>query len=124
MARGGGVIYVLFNDQASAPPAAITRDFRGIAASTVNAILDGQMETTVLRAYAVALVHDYAFRLMQIPDDLVLSGDALAFSRDDMRALYDAGRALGRDPDSWQRAPQPGQTIGAATIKALERLRR
>jgi len=121
---GGGHIYVLFNDQVHSKPSATRRDLKSLAASSVGAMLDGQMETTILRAYAATASYGYDFHLLQIPDEFQFEGGGLSFSPQDMNGLFDVGRKLGAQPDSWLSAPEASQTVGSGVIEALGTLRR
>ena len=118
----GGNIFVLFNDQAHSEPSAAQRGLKSLAAASVGAMLDGQMETTILRSYAATLVYGYGFHLLQVPDDFQFVGDGLSFSPQDMRGLFEVGRRLGEDPESWMTAPEAGQTVGSGLIDVLEEM--
>ena len=116
----GGSFFVLFNDQARSQPNATQRNLKSLAASSIGAMLDGQMETTIMRSYVAALSYGYEFHLLQVPDNFQFVGDGLSFSPQDMNGLFEAGRQRGENPDSWLTAPEAGQTVGSGLIRMFE----
>ena len=45
----------------------------------------------------------YSFNMVGIPDDVNVGNDPLAFDPVQMRAAFDAGRALGAQDNPWQK---------------------
>jgi hypothetical protein len=82
------------------------------------------MEETLLRAYALAQAHRYQFKLMKIPDNFRFGSDAFDFDPEMMKALFEKGSDLGRNPNSWVAAPSPGQNASPWLINLLSELRR
>jgi predicted acylesterase/phospholipase RssA len=121
---GDGAFFVIFNDKEESEGRAITPDIKGIVESVVATMLSANMEETLLRAYALAQTHQYPFKLMKIPDNFRFGSDAFDFDPDMMKALFEKGRDLGRNPNSWVAAPSPGQNASPWIINLLSELRR
>jgi len=121
---GRGEIYVLVNGVARTPPAAVPNALGPIAEDTLNAILSGRMDTTLVLAYAGARIHDYGFNLVSLPTDVPISGSALAFDREEMGRVYQAGYQLAQQPDPWLHRPAPSDQLGPWTLKLFESLNR
>jgi len=119
-----GEIYVIENGSADRPPAPVPNALAGIAGHAVSEALTGRMHTTLALAYAGARLHDYGFNLVAIPDDVPVSGKPLAFDREEMQRVYEAGLKLGRSPDSWLHAPPVSDQIGPWTLKLFDHLDR
>ena len=115
-----GEVYVVFNDRLRSPPRPIRASLSGVIGSSLNAMLNGQMETTLVRSYALARLHGYQFRLQIVPDEVETGINALAFDPVEMRGMFDAGRALGRDPSSWLEKPPSGQSFSPWVLKAID----
>ena len=121
---GGGTFYVIFNDKAESKAKAITPDIKGVISSTIQTMMDANMETTLLGAYAMAQVHGLQFKLMKIPDSVEIGADPFVFDPDIMKVLFEKGRAHGRSPSSWVVAPSAGQYASPWLIQVLSELRR
>lgn len=102
---GPGTVYVIQNGKASDPPAAVRNDIIGVAASSLDAMLMNTMDSLMLRAYVAARAHGYRFRTVAIPQGADIGDNALAFDPKQMQAAFDAGLALGAQPDPWSVAP-------------------
>ena len=57
--------------------------------------------------------------MVGIPDDVDIGNDVLAFEPTEMRAGFDAGRALALKPDPWQSAPPNSGDIPSWVLKAM-----
>jgi hypothetical protein len=73
-----------------------------IAATTVSVMMEQSMQTALTRSYFGAKVLGYSFNTVGIPDDVDIGNDVLAFDPTQMRAAFDAGRALAMQPDPWK----------------------
>ena len=47
----------------------------------------------------------YAFKMVAIPDSVAIGNDPLAFDPKQMRAAFEAGRAMAKQADPWTDAP-------------------
>jgi hypothetical protein len=121
---GDGTFFVIFNDKEDSEGHAITTNTKGVVESVIGTMLSGNMEETLLRAYALAQTHGYQFKLMRIPHNVRFGSDAFDFDPDMMKALFEKGRDLGRNPSSWVAAPSPGQNASPWLINLLSELRR
>jgi predicted acylesterase/phospholipase RssA len=119
---GDGTFFVIFNDKDKSERRALTPDIKGIVESVVATMLSANMEETLLRAYALAQTHRYPFKLMKIPDNFRFGSDVFDFDPDVMKALFEKGRDLGRNPSSWVATPSPGQNASPWVIKVLSEL--
>jgi hypothetical protein len=62
----------------------------------------------------------YNFKMVAIPDDVNVGKDPLAFDPKQMRAAFDAGRAMAKKPDHWVRVPP---STGDIPSWALEQIK-
>jgi predicted acylesterase/phospholipase RssA len=120
----GGTFFVIFNDKEDPDVRAITPDIKGVMGSVVQTMLDANMESTLLRAYALAQGYGYQFKLMKIPPSVRLGPDAFAYRPDIMKTLFNRGRDLGRNLNSWVAAPSPGQGASPWLLNLLSELGR
>ena len=119
-----GEIFVIVNGAATVPPDAVSDALEPIAGDTLNTILAGRMDTTLVLSYAGARIHDYGFNLVSLPADVSISGKALAFDHAEMQRVFEAGYRLGREPDPWLHQPPPSDQLGPWTINLFEHLDR
>ncbi|MCU0835495.1 MAG: hypothetical protein MUC77_13870 [Chromatiaceae bacterium] len=119
-----GQVFVIVNGRPDTPPFAVPNALTPIAEDAFNAILSGRMATTLVLAYAGTRVHGYGFNLVSLPDDVPISGNPLAFDREEMRRVFDAGLRLGRSPDPWLRRPDPSDQLGPWVIGFFEQMDR
>ena len=103
--HGPGDIYVVNNGRLGSKPKAIPDSFKGIASDGVNTALTAAMESALLRSYFATVSWGYRFHYVEIPAGIDIGNDMLAFDQKQMRAAYDAGRALGLKPTSWSTEP-------------------
>ena len=113
-----GRFYVIHNGRSNLDFEAIPRDAKHIVSNSLGVMMEAQMAQTLIRAYAVATVHGYPFRLARIPDDVPVDADVMAFDTEEMRALFVAGQELGRNPERWLHKPPPTQQIRSWLIDA------
>jgi hypothetical protein len=102
---GPGNIYLISNGRLEHPPEALRRALGDVAATTVGVMMDQSMQTALTRSYFGARFLGYTFKMIAIPDDVEIGRDPLAFDPKQMRAAFDAGRALAKQPDPWSSAP-------------------
>ncbi len=105
---GPGNIYLISNGKLSWPPEALRRALGDVAATTVTVMMDQSMETALRRSYFGAKILGYNFHMAAIPDGVNIGKDPLAFDPKQMRAAFDAGRALAKQPNPWSNAPPSG----------------
>jgi hypothetical protein len=77
------------------------------------------MQTALIRSYFGTKVLGYAFKMVGIPEDVDIGNDVLAFDPAQMRAAFDAGRALATRPDPWHSAPPNSGDIPSWALKAM-----
>jgi hypothetical protein len=117
---GPGNLYLIDNGMLKSPPAALRRAIGPVAATTVSTMMDQSMITALTRSYFGAYVLGYNFKMVAIPDSVEIGHDPLAFDPKQMRAAFDAGRALAKQPDSWSRVPP---NVGDIPTWALEAIK-
>ena len=102
---GPGTVWVILNGKGTAEPKAIPNRVFDVSAASLGQMMDGFTNALMLRSYVAATAHGYHFRLLEIPPDTAIGSNPLAFSPQQMRAGFDAGYALGRNPESWSKEP-------------------
>jgi len=61
----------------------------------------------------------YSFNMVGIPDDVNVGNDPLAFDPVQMRAAFDAGRALAAQDDPWQNTPPNSGDMPAWALEMM-----
>jgi len=118
---GPGDFYVIYNGRLADPPRAVTNGIVAIAGTSIFTMMNSSMQSILLRAYFGARTHGYRFNMVQIPADVDVGGNPLAFDPEQMRRGFDAGHALGRQqPNSWEHEPP---IVGEMPDWALEAIR-
>ena len=117
---GPGNLYLIDNGMLKSPPEALRRALGDVAASTVAVMMDQSMLTALTRAYFGAKFLGYNFKMAAIPDSVNVGKDPLAFDPATMRAAFDAGYALGRQPNPWMTVPP---SVGDVPMWVLEQVR-
>ena len=102
---GPGNLYLIDNGKVTLPPQALIRALGPVAATTVSVMMEQSMQTALTRSYIGTRVLGYSFNMVGIPDDVDVGNDPLAFDPGQMRAAFDAGRALGAQENPWQTTP-------------------
>jgi hypothetical protein len=102
---GPGNFYVIDNGRLENPPEALRKSLGEIAATTITVMMNSSMQAALARTYFGARIHGYSFNLVSIPKDVAIGRDPLAFDPKQMRAAFDAGRALAKQPDPWSHDP-------------------
>ena len=103
--HGPGNLYLIDNGKVTQPPEALIRALGDIAAKTVSVMMEQSMQTALTRSYFGTQVLGYTYKMVGIPDDVNIGNDVLAFDPTEMRAAFDAGRALARRADPWMSTP-------------------
>ena len=119
-----GQIWLIHNGRLSSPAdaQAVPRSLFPILGRTLTVAMDAQMGSSLLRAYAATRAHGYEFNLLDVPAEVKMGQNALAFDREEMVRLYDAGRELGRRPGSWAHEPPVTPEVSPYIIDALKRI--
>ena len=102
---GPGNIYLVDNGRLHSPPEALRRALGDVAATTISVMMDQSMLTAMTRSYFGAKSLGYNFKMIAIPDDVNVGKDPLAFDPKQMRAAFEAGRAIAKKPDHWLTVP-------------------
>ena len=108
---GPGNLYLIDNGKVTQPPEALIRALGPVAATTISVMMEQSMQTALTRSYFGTKVLGYSFKMVGIPDDVNIGNDVLAFDPTQMRAAFDAGRALAMQHDPWQKHAYPTQAI-------------
>lgn len=103
--HGPGNVYLVDNGRLHSPPEALRRAIGDVAATTVSVMMDQSMVTAMTRSYFGAKFLGYNYKMVAIPDSVDIGRDPLAFDPKQMRAAFDAGRALAKQRDHWQTVP-------------------
>src|SRR5215472_8554809 len=117
--HGPGNLYLIDNGRVTEPPAALVRSLGPIAAETISVMMEQSMQTALTRSYFGTRVLGYSFKMVGIPDDVNIGNDVLAFDPAQMRAAFDAGRALAMRPDPWTHTPPNSGDIPPWAFKEL-----
>jgi hypothetical protein len=117
---GPGNVYLISNGRFQHPPAALRRALGDVAATTVGVMMDQSMQTALTRSYFGAQVLGYAFKMVAIPDEVQIGNDPLAFDPEQMRAAFDAGRALAQQPEPWLGRPPNTGDIPPWAMEAID----
>lgn len=106
--------YVVYNGLLTSKPERVSMGLLPIATRSLDLLLGSAGHGSLWYLYGLTQRRGHEFRYVRIPERLrPQAEDALAFDPVRMRALYDAGVAMGRDPASWQDAPPPLAEDGA-----------
>lgn len=117
--HGAGTLYLIDNGRVTEPPKALVLALGKIAAETIGVMMEQSMQTALTRSYFGTKVLGYAFKMVGIPDGVDIGTDVLAFDPTQMRAAFEAGRALARQPDPWQSLPPNAGDLPPWAFKEL-----
>ena len=117
--HGPGNLYLIDNGKVTQPPEALIRALGDIAAKTVSVMMEQSMQTALTRSYFGTQVLGYSYKMVGIPDDVKIGNDVLAFDPIEMRAAFDAGRALARRADPWISTPPNSGDIPPWAFEAM-----
>jgi hypothetical protein len=117
--HGPGNLYLIDNGKVTEPPRALVRALGKIAATTISVMMEQSMQTAVTRSYFGTKMLGYSFNMVGIPDDVNVGNDVLAFDPIQMRAAFDAGRALAAQDNPWQNTPTNSGDIPSWALKEM-----
>jgi hypothetical protein len=116
---GPGNLYLIDNGKVTQPPQALIRALGPVAATTISVMMEQSMQTALTRSYIGTKTLGYSFNMVGIPDNVNVGNDPLAFDPIQMRAAFDAGRALGAQDNPWQSTPTNSGDIPAWALKEI-----
>jgi len=117
--HGPGNLYLIDNGRVTEPPEALVLSLGRIAAETISVMMEQSMQTALTRSYFGTKVLGYSFKMVGIPHGVNIGNDVLAFDPTQMRAAFDAGRALGMQPDPWESVPPNSGDLPPWAFKEL-----
>jgi predicted acylesterase/phospholipase RssA len=117
---GPGNLYLIDNGVLQSPPEALRRALGDVAATTVAVMMDQSMLTALTRSYFGAKFLGYNFKMVAIPDSVNVGKDPLAFDPKTMRAAFDAGYALGQQPNPWMTVPPSAGDVPAWVLDQIK----
>ena len=117
--HGPGNLYLIDNGKVTEPPEALVRSLGRIAAETISVMMEQSMQTALTRSYFGTKVLGYAFKVVGIPGEVKIGNDVLAFDPTEMRAAFDAGRALAMQSDPWNSTPPNSGDLPPWAFKEL-----
>ena len=116
---GPGNLYLIDNGKVTQPPQALIRALGPVAATTISVMMEQSMQTALTRSYFGTRMLGYSFNMVGIPDDVNVGNDPLAFDPVQMRAAFDAGRALAAQDDPWQNTPPNSGDMPAWALEMM-----
>lgn len=116
---GPSNVYLIDNGRLKHPPEALRRAIGDVAAITVSVMMDHSMQTALLRSYFGTKFLGYNFKMVAIPEDVKIGKDPLAFDPKQMRAAFDAGRALAMQ-SAWSSAPPNLGDLPSWALEAIQ----
>ena len=117
--HGAGNLYLIDNGRVTEPPKALVLSLGRVAAETISVMMGQSMQTALTRSYFGTKVLGYSFKMVEIPDGVNIGNDVLAFDPTQMRAAFDAGRALAMQPDPWKSMPPNAGDLPPWAFKEL-----
>jgi predicted acylesterase/phospholipase RssA len=117
--HGPGNLYLIDNGKVTQPPQALIRALGPVAATTISVMMEQSMQTALTRSYFGTRLLGYSFNMVGIPDHVNVGNDPLAFDPVQMRAAFDAGRALAAQDNPWQSTPPKSGDIPAWVLKEV-----
>ncbi len=117
---GPGNIYLIDNGRIENPPKALRKALGDIAATTISVMMNTSMQFVLTRSYFAARFQGYNFNMVSIPHDVAIGKDPLAFDPKQMRAAFDAGRALAKQPEPWSTSPPNLGDLPNWAIEAMQ----
>ncbi len=120
---GPGNVYLIDNGRLNHPPEALRRAIGDVAATTIGVMLNQAMHSARVRSYFGTRFFGYGFNIVSIPDDVNIGKDPLAFDPKQMRAAFDAGRALAMQPAPWSNTPPDADDLPSWAWEAIKDLK-
>ena len=116
---GPGNLYLIDNGRVTEPPQALVRALGKIAATTISVMMEQSMQTALARSYFGTKLNGYSFNMVSIPDGVNIGTDVLAFDPTQMRAAFDAGRALAKQANPWKSTPPNSGDLPSWAFKEM-----
>jgi hypothetical protein len=116
---GPGNFYLIDNGRVTEPPRALIRALGDVAATAISVMMEQSMQTAVTRSYFGTRILGYSFNMVGIPGDVNVGNDVLAFDPVQMRAGFDAGRALAAQDNPWLNVPTNSGDIPPWALKQM-----
>lgn len=105
---GGSTFHVVYNGLLTPGTATVSLGLLPVATRSLGILVGSAGHGSLWYLYGLMHGRGHAFRYVGIPERMrPEADDAFAFDPVKMRALYDAGVALGRDPSAWASEPPP-----------------
>ena len=105
---GGSTFHVVYNGLLAPGEATVSLGLLPVATRSLGILVGSAGHGSLWYLYGLMHGRGHAFRYVGIPERMrPEADDAFAFDPVKMRALYDAGVALGRDPAAWASEPPP-----------------
>lgn len=120
--HGPGNLYLIDNGRIENPPAALRRALGDVAATTINVMMNHSMQTALIRTYVGVQALGYNFNLVGIGPHVPIGKDPLAFIPEEMRAAFDEGRKLSKEPDPWSKVPPQADDLPSWATEAIRKL--
>jgi predicted acylesterase/phospholipase RssA len=118
--HGKGNVFIMNNGRHKHPPEALIRALGDVAATTISVMMDQSMQTALTRSYFGTQFLGYKFNMVAIPDSVKIGKDPLAFGPKQMRAAFDAGRAMAKQANPWTNAPPSSGDIPSWAMDAIK----
>jgi hypothetical protein len=103
---GRGTVYIIRNDEVGPAPEHIPRKMARIASRSVDTLIKATAIGDLFRVYSIARLGAIDVKYVGIPEDFKKQSQDL-FDTEDMRRLFEIGRALALDDAPWRTTP-PG----------------
>ena len=97
-------------ENASSSGSSLPDELWSLAGTTIAVMMNASMESVLIRAFLAAKYYGYNFNMTEIPAGVDVGKDPLAFDPTQMRAGFDAGRALAKQPNPWKQTPPTSAT--------------
>ena len=79
------------------------------------------MHTAMTRSFVGVRILGYEFNMVGIEEGVNIGRDPLAFDPVQMRAAFDAGRALAKQPDPWKKRLPPDPDVPTWTDQLIQK---
>jgi hypothetical protein len=102
---GPGTVYVIQNGRLDIPPAPVRKSVVALAGTSIGEMMASSTQGLLMRSYLAAIIHGYEFRTVEVPEGVDIGTDPLAFDQQQMRAGFDAGYQIAKEPEPWSDVP-------------------
>jgi hypothetical protein len=103
--HGPGNVYTIQNGRLDTPPTPVRESVAALAGTSIGQMMASSTEGLLMRSYVATQVHGYEFHTIEVPGGVDIGSNPLAFDPQQMRAGFDAGYRLGKDPGAWSDVP-------------------